>query len=43
MHTAAPSVLPSGKPVGGELLNDATQAVEHDLTKILKNKDVGLV
>ena len=43
MWTAAPSVLPSGKLVGGKLLNDTTHAVERDLTKILKNKDVGLV
>ena len=42
-HTAAPSVLPSGKSVGGKLLNDAAQSVEQKLLKTLKGQYVGLV
>jgi hypothetical protein len=42
-QTAAPSVLLSGKSVGGEVLNDAAQSVEEKLLKTLKGQYVGLV
>ena len=42
-RTVTPSVLPSGKSVGGKLLNDAAQSVEQKLLKTLKGQYVGLV
>ena len=42
-QTVALSVLPSGRSVGGKLLNDAAQSVEEKLLKTLKGQYVGLV
>jgi hypothetical protein len=42
-RTAAPSVLPSGKSVGGKLLNDAAQSVEEKLLKTLNGQYACLV
>ena len=42
MRTAAPSILPSTKVIGGRLLNDAAVVVEKKMDRILKGKSVGL-
>jgi hypothetical protein len=42
MRTAAPSILPSAKVIGGRLLNDAAAVVEKKMDKILQGKNVGL-
>jgi len=42
LRTAAPDIMPSAKVVGGQLLNEAAKSVETKISKILKNKDVGL-
>jgi hypothetical protein len=42
MRWAAPEILPSGKVVGGKLLNDAAAKVESKLDKVLNGKQVGL-
>jgi len=42
MRSAAPEILPSGKVVGGKLLNDAAAKVESKLDKVLNGKHVGL-
>ena len=42
MRSAAPEILPSGKVVGGKLLNDAAAKVESKLDKVLNDKYVGL-
>ena len=42
MRSAAPEILPSGKVVGGKLLNDAAAKVESKLDKVLNGKYVGL-
>ena len=42
MCTAAPEILPSGKVIGGKLLNDAAAKVEYKLSKVLNGKQVGL-
>ncbi|KAJ7664159.1 hypothetical protein B0H17DRAFT_1211425 [Mycena rosella] len=42
MRTTAPGVMPTGKVVGGCLLNAAASDVEMKITKALKNRNVGL-
>jgi hypothetical protein len=42
MRSAVPRILPSGKVVGGKLLNDAAAKVESKLDKVLNGKQVGL-
>jgi hypothetical protein len=42
MRTAAPSVLPSAKVIGGRLLNEAAKTSEKKMDKILKGKSVVL-
>jgi hypothetical protein len=42
MHSAALEILPSGKVVGGKLLNNAAAKVESKLSKVLNGKQVGL-
>ena len=42
MRTAAPSILPSAKVIGGRLLNDAAVVVEKKMDKIPQGKNVGL-
>ena len=42
MSSAALEILPSGKVVGGKLLNDAAAMVESKLSKVLNSKQVGL-
>ncbi|KAJ7703333.1 hypothetical protein B0H17DRAFT_1127581 [Mycena rosella] len=42
MRTTAPGVMPTGKVVGGRLLNAAASDVEMKITKTKKNKNVGL-
>jgi len=43
MWTAASEILPSGKAVGGRLLNDAAENVEVKIGKLLFGRSVGLV
>ena len=43
MRTAAPDILPSGKAVGGRLLNDAAELVELKMDKLLHGRSIGLV
>jgi hypothetical protein len=35
LRTAAPAILPTGKSIGGKLLNDASERVEVELEKLL--------
>jgi hypothetical protein len=42
MRTAALSILPSAKVIGGRLLNYAAVVVEKKMDKILQGKNVGL-
>jgi hypothetical protein len=43
MRTAAPEILPSGKCIGGKLLNDASGVIEVELEGILQGWMIGLV
>ncbi|KAJ6620892.1 hypothetical protein B0H10DRAFT_2432631 [Mycena sp. CBHHK59/15] len=42
IRTTAPGILPTGKVVGGRLLNGAAEDIELRLNKRLKNRNVGL-
>ncbi|KAJ6613434.1 ribonuclease H-like domain-containing protein, partial [Mycena sp. CBHHK59/15] len=42
MHSTAPAIMPIGKVVRGQLLDEAVVDVELKTTKALKNKNVGL-
>jgi hypothetical protein len=43
LRTAAPAILPTGKSIGGKLLNDASGKVEVELEKLLRGKMIGIV
>jgi hypothetical protein len=43
LRTAAPAILPTGKSIGGKLLNDASREVEVELEKLLRGKMIGIV
>jgi hypothetical protein len=43
MRTAAPAILPSGKCIGGKLLNDASGVIEVELEGILQGQMIRLV
>lgn len=43
LRTAAPAILPTGKSIGGKLLNDASGKVEVELKKLLRGKMIGIV
>ena len=43
MQTAVPSIMPSGKSVGGLLLDNAARTVDQKLMSALKGQDVGLM
>jgi hypothetical protein len=43
MRTASSNILPSGKIVGGRLLNDAAENAELKMGKLLLGRSVGLV
>ncbi|KAJ7440696.1 hypothetical protein B0H11DRAFT_2352378 [Mycena galericulata] len=42
LRTTAPDVIPTGKVVGGRLLNEAAEDVEAKLKQTLKNRNIGL-
>ncbi|KAJ7864016.1 ribonuclease H-like domain-containing protein [Mycena leptocephala] len=42
LRSTAPEIMPTGKVVGGRLLNDAAEEVELKTEKALKDKDAGL-
>ncbi|KAJ6610935.1 hypothetical protein B0H10DRAFT_1953428 [Mycena sp. CBHHK59/15] len=42
LHLTAPEIMPTGKVVGGRLLDDAAEEVELKTEKVLKDKDAGL-
>ncbi|KAJ7092992.1 ribonuclease H-like domain-containing protein [Mycena belliarum] len=43
MRTTAPAIMPTGKVIGGRLLNSAAHDVEEKNRKALKNKNAGLL
>ena len=43
LRTAAPAILPTGKSIGGKLLNNAIQMVEVELEKLLQGKKISIV
>ncbi|KAJ6610956.1 ribonuclease H-like domain-containing protein [Mycena sp. CBHHK59/15] len=42
LRTTAPDIIPSGKVLGGRLLNEAAEKVEVDIKRVMKGRDVGL-
>ncbi|KAJ6612301.1 hypothetical protein B0H10DRAFT_1952450 [Mycena sp. CBHHK59/15] len=42
MRSLAPDIIPSGKVVGGHLLNEATATVDKKLSKVLAGQELGL-